>query len=211
MSAKRNIYLLRFLLSFVIATAIFTSIFLVSYSISYFNYQSISSQNNIIEEYLKELELFLNSTECNNSLFFNASERLDIVGYRISILEERIGKKDFRVLEIKKLYSELEFKHFNIVKKLNSRCQTNFTNILFFYSNLEPYDKASEKVGFILSTFKKNNQEKVMIYSFDFNLKSNLTSYLLSNYNISKIPVIVVNERDTLSPTNIQELQTYVK
>lgn len=204
-------YLLRILFSFIIATTVFVLIFSVAHSFSYMNYQSVSSQTNLISLYLEELDYSLDHFECSDTLLFESSERLDFAGSKLNLLEKRFGKNDERVLEQKNLYSGLEFSHFQIVKKLNSRCDSDFLTFLFFYSNEDKLQKESERTGFILGTFKQKHPESVMVYSFDFNLDSEIVGRLKDNYNITAVPMIIVNEKDSIVINNIDDLEAYLQ
>ena len=127
------------------------------------------------------------------------------------MLEKRFGKKDSRVLEQKNLYSQLELKHFKIIKQIEEQCNENYIIILFFYSNNEPLNEESERMGFILRTFKNKNPGKIMIYSFDYNLESRLTKELKETYNITNVPIAVINEQDKIYARNIDDLTPYLK
>ena len=110
-------YLKKTFLSFFLATVLFILIFLAAYGVSYVNYKGISSENNIIEQSLIDLDSFLNGVSCTDELLVESSKRLDAVGSKINLLEKRFGKNDDRVLEQKKLYTDLEIKHFQIILK----------------------------------------------------------------------------------------------
>ena len=188
---------------------IFTIIFLTSFSVSYINYQGISAQNNIINQYIAELNPYTNISNCNNSILFDASEKLDSVGSRISLIETRFGKDDSRVVEQKLLYSDLESRHYEIVKELNKKCNKNFTTILFFYSNEDQFDEESEKAGYILGAFKNRYPEKIMIYSFDYDINYPIINKLKEKYKINAVPSVLINEKDIVIVKNIRDLERY--
>ena len=146
---------------------------------------------------------------CDNSLLVESSKNLENSGFRISLLEKRFGIYDERVLNTKKLYSELEFSHFSLVNRFKKECVSEITTILFFYSNSENLADESEKMGFILGSFKRDNFEKIMIYSFDVNLDFKLIRILKSEYKISSAPVIVVNEGSPFYLRNINDLRNF--
>jgi hypothetical protein len=208
---RNKSYLWRLIAAFIFASIFFLLIFSVAYGASYLNYMSIKGQTNVVQEYLKEMSSFVNNSVCSPSLVFEASIRLDDAGARIGLLEERIGKNDARVLEQKKIYSEIELKHFEIVKFLRDKCNADYLPVLFFYSNSEEFKDASESMGYILGAFKNEHKNKAMIYSFDSDLESDSISLLKAGYNITKVPAVLVNERYLVYPTNINELEEYLK
>lgn len=209
MNANRP-HLWTYLLSFLIATILFIIIFSVAYSVSYSNYKSISENNNIINNSINRLNIYLAQEGCDYNLLRNSSELLDLVGSRLNLLETRFGKNDLRVLDQKKLYSQLQFEHFQIVENFNAKCDTNFTTIIFLYSNNAPADKSSENVGEILSTLKNKYPGKLMIYSFDYNLNADTINRIKINYNITSAPVIVVNNDHPIIINNIDQIEPLV-
>ena len=208
---KNKSYLWRLLMAFVLASIFFLLIFSVVYGASYLNYMSVKGQTNVIQGYLKEMSVFVNNSVCSTSFVYEASVRLDDAGARIGLLEIRIGKDDARVLEQKKIYSEIEIKHFEIVKFLRDECNMDYLPVLFFYSNSDEFKDASESMGYILGAFKNEYKNKVMIYSFDVDLDSDSIGLLKEEYNVTKVPAAVVNEKHLVYPMNIRELEAYLK
>lgn len=200
----------RYLWAFIIATALFIIIFSVAYSVSYFNYQDIAGQNNIIDEYISEIDSMSNVSVCSSNLLFDASERLDVVGNRLSVLERRFGKTDYRVLEQKRLYTDLELRHFDLVKRLDNLCNYSFITALFFYSNSGPYADESDSVGYMVSTFKAEDKERIMVYSLDVGLGYEVIGNLTEKYSIDKIPVVLIDERDKVYANNIRDFEVYL-
>ena len=168
------------------------------------------NKNDIILNGLNNAKLRLDNFVCDNQLLVSSSKDLDNIGFKISILEKRFGKKDLRVLEKKKLYSDLEIMHFNLIKKFNINCNSGFTTLLFFYSNEIGVIDESENTAFILSSFKTNNPSKIMIYSFDYNLDYETINKLKVEYNVSFAPSVLINEKDLIYLKNIDNLKTYL-
>ncbi len=203
-------YLSHYFLAFILATIIFSLVFLVSYAVSFANYKSVGKDTNLIRDYVKDLDLYLNQSLCESELLYDASDKLDFVGNKLNILETRLGKNDKRVLEQKKLYSELEVKHFQIVEKINEECEGKFITLLFFYSNSENSRDASEKSGFILDTFKRGNVENVMTYSFDFDLEAGVINFLKAKYGVEDAPIVIVKGTDLVRVDDIGDLEKYI-
>lgn len=211
MSIKRKFPLVRLFITFVITTVVFVGIFLFSYSVSFFVSQNIESSTNLAQEYVQEMQGDLENLECASEILLKASNKLDFIGGELPSLESKLGKNDSRIIEQKKDYSNVEIAHLNIVKELNSRCNEKFLVVLFFYSNDFALEEESRRMGYILSTFKKENPEKVMVYSFDADLDYALIQKMKQDYNITRIPQIVINEKQNLVLENINQLEAYLE
>ena len=212
MEDRRNTPILKVLLAFLIATLLFLTGFLIGYSVSYLKYQDISQKQETIKNELLSLDLeseFLKS--CSPSVFYSISSELDNMGGSLGILEERFGKNDKKVIEQKKGYTLIEVQHFLNVKKYVGECNKNITTIMFFYSNSEPYVDAGERIGYILNSLKSDRKEKVMIYSFDFDLDMAIIKILKDVYNVTSPDTVIVNEKTKLEGiSNIDELEKYL-
>lgn len=203
---ERKIPFKKLLLAFILATVIYIGIFFIAFSVSYYNYQKTSQQNEELLNAISEIDTLVNNFEkCEDETLLKSSQILDNVGARLSLLETRLGKNDQQVLEQKKLYTFIEIKHFQLVKKSNQICGKNQTIILFFYSNEEELEKESERFGTIISAYKEENPS-TMVYSFDFNLETNLIKELKDTYNIMSAPIIVLNEKKQIYVYNIDDL-----
>jgi len=203
----------RFLLAFVIATVIFIGVFLAGYLVSYSKYQKISISQEAIRYNLLSLDLEkqLMSESCDIFDPYYFSVDLDNMGSIIGILEERFGKRDQKVMEQKKIYSMLEVQHFLLIKDYNENCKGQIPLILFFYSNEDDFVDSAERMGFILSSLKSKKKE-IMIYSFDYNLDSNLIKVLKDRYGVSKPNVVVIDEEVIIADLkNIDDIEKYLK
>ena len=144
-------------------------------------------------------------------MLLQSSQILDEVGGRINLLEKRFGKNDQRVLEQKKLYVQVELAHHSIIKRFNKQCRSDFIAIFYFYSNDKENQKKNELTSNILNAFKKLNQERVMIYSFDYNLDAKEINELKEKNKITFTPLILINERDLVNVQNIDDFEGYLK
>lgn len=196
-------------LAFLVATFVFLSGFLLSYMVTYSKYQSVSASQEEIRYQLLSLELekelIGDSCEYFDPYYF--STELDKMGSLVGLLEERFGKYDSKVLKQKEIYSMLEIQHFLLIKENNLQCN-NISTILFFYSNSEDFIDEAEKIGYILSNFKNNNDKNIMIYSFDYNLNINLIKMLKTKYKITSPNEIIINEEILIKNlNNINEIK----
>ncbi len=208
MTAKEEKYFMRYVLAFVLASVLFSIVFMVGNSVSYLNYQKVSRENSVIKSYLNEMDQFLQESSCSNSRLEESGELLDRVGSRLSLLEKRFGKLDSRVLEQKKDYTELEFKHYAIVRQLNEKCATDFLTILFFYSNEGNLADASERSGYVLGSFKNKDPSRILIYSFDSNLEHGIIESLMEDNGVDRVPAALIDGQ-VINVRDIDDLEEF--
>jgi len=133
------------------------------------------------------------------------------MGGLLNILEERFGRRDPRVIKQKEVYSMLELQHYFLVRDYNLECDGDFLLIMFFYSNDKDLIGAAERQGFILNSLKKQN-EKAMIYSFDYDLDFDIINLLKEEHEITKPNIILISEKIKVEGLqNIEELERYLE
>ena len=191
----------KLILAFLIGTAIFIAVFLLAYNISSYKLQSVydaqeAMRYNLMSFQVQKELVTDNCFNFNPSLF---SDEMRGLGNLLSILELRLGKDNPSVLEQKKTYSLLETQHYLYVKDHNDRCTNNTVpTILFFYSNKLEYEDQGQKMGYMLTYLWENNKT-IMIYSFDYDLDSDIITLLKEKYKISRPNVLVINEKTLLN------------
>lgn len=193
---ERKINWQRLILAFLIATFLFCfGIFLGFIAKGYISQSSVqleeSVRNDIID--LETLYLLENTFPCNQQVLGITSEKLDYLGELITVLEVKKGKFDADVLELKKLYTVLEIRHFLLTEARNSQCSQNYDTILFFYSNQENCKSEVEKTSFVLN-YLRNKYDTVRVYSFDIDLDSDLIAALKAQYQINDCASVVLNK-----------------
>jgi len=186
----------RIVLSFLISTLLFISIFIISNWIIISEYQ----RNTELQQRIEQKIYFIDSNAIQNCTDYltTASIELDNAGSILGILEDRLGKNNPIVISQKENYSRLELKHFFSIKNYMKRCNKNITTILFFYSNKKEYTEDAEIKGYILSKIKRDDPERIMIYSFDYDLNTETINILKELYNIKKPNIIIINEKTIL-------------
>jgi len=205
----------RYIFAFIIGTALFALGFMIVYSISYFEYQRVSNLQDNLAYIIFEDKIgysFFNEGICANVSLKKISDDLGFQGVIINDLENKFGKNDERVLDRKKFYSLVLLEHFEFVKLLNEKCNSNVSTILFFYSNIPDESTKSEDVGRLLDVIGSKNPGKIMIYSFDVNLNSELIKKIKEKYNITDSPIIVINEKNKITnPQSTMEIEKLLK
>lgn len=198
-------------IAIVLATIALSFIFITVNSVTYIDYINSKQQTNAISEAVSYMQQSGRGINCSSNFFESTSGTLDSIAKDMNILEAQWGANDPRVLEEKKLYSQLEEDHLKIVLRLNKECNDNFLPIIFFYSNQKNETDASQTVSFILSSFRQDNLGKVMVYSFDYNLNSSAVGEMINKYGITNAPSIAIGKNWTVfTPTNINQLDPYL-
>ncbi|MFA5174174.1 MAG: hypothetical protein WC438_03255 [Candidatus Pacearchaeota archaeon] len=203
----------RYLLAFIIGTSIFLLGFALTYSISYIEFNRISGLQEETSYQIFKDKLYFSFFEqetCSLSSFEKISTDLRFQGKIIDDLEKKLGKNDARVLSKKRFYSLVELEHFEFVKQMNEKCNSNIPTILFFYSNKDEDIDKSENVGSFLDAMVSNNP-KLIVYVFDINLDDDLVKELKTKYNVNSSPTLIINENTLLmNPRNIAEIEDFI-
>jgi hypothetical protein len=202
---------LNLILALFLAIFFFGGIFLFANSIAYLNYSSSIKENNAISEAVLRLEEASRNLSCQEAFIVDVSRDLEKISGRMDLLEERWGKKDARVIEQKGLYFELQKRHLEIILDLEKRCSFDFVPFLFFYSNGEALSDKSERVGFLLNSFKKKDLNRFMIYSFDYDMNVSVVEEYKKEFGVTSVPLVVdVLENRTFFPKNIKDFSNYL-
>ncbi|HJX50613.1 MAG TPA: hypothetical protein VJ438_04070 [Candidatus Nanoarchaeia archaeon] len=203
----------RYIFSLLIGTGIFILIFLLANFISYLEFQRITTLQGKTAYGIFESKLnydFFNEM-CSQEALEDISQQLGFQGAVIDDLEKKLGKKNSEVLFQKKFYTLVELEHLNFITDYNKKCNSSFNTIMFFYSNNPLYYKDNDKLGRLLDAIYSKYPEKVIIYSFDVDLDSELISKLKQKYDIEKVPTVIMNQKVTLfNPQNIQEIEIHL-
>lgn len=156
-----------------------------------------------------KLEMDKNELELRNiqleMVFLDMMKNDSICPY----LKERIGYIDRKAWELgNKLVTPdvLNEKYFDIIKRrysisliedwlfskeLGSRCETNRLNVLYFF---EIDSDSCKSEGYILDYLvQKDEGNNLHIFSIDKNLDEPVIQIIVSSYNITSVPAIVVN------------------
>ena len=202
----------RYLYAFIIATIIFLLGFLITYSVAYIEYQKVVNlQDPISYEIFKDKikHSLFNEDICSDKSLIEISEDLRIQGSFISDMEKNMGKDNENVLFRKKFYTLIQLEHFEFVKTTNKECDKNINTILFFYSNNEEEKDRAEDIGRLLSVLFQQNQQNLVIYSFDTNLDSEIINLLKEKYEVSTPIKIIINENKSFTTlNNINQIQS---
>jgi hypothetical protein len=204
----------RYLWAFIIGTAIFFFVFLISYGISSFELQRVSNNQNILAYNIFSHKLnytFFNREICSPNSYEQLTEDFTFQRKIMGDIEKKFGRTNPAVVERKKFYTIIELEHLEFIEQLNKECNQGISIILFFYSNKEEDLKKSDDAGNLLDVVYNQNQENLIIYSFDVNLNSSLIAELKKKYEVQISPTIIVNGNKITSPQNIAEIEKFLK
>lgn len=197
-SMVRKINWVRILLSFLIATFLFFLGLLLGFISRGYVSQSSTDLAQSVRNDISNLEtayLLQQDFPCSLQLIDTTSQRLDSLGDLITLLETKKGKFSSDVLELKKLYTVLEVRHFILTEKRNEQCGGKNNIIFFFYSNEEKCQSEVEQTSFILK-YVKNKHPEVNIYSFDINLDSDIVKILKTEYKTEQCSNVILNKEE---------------
>jgi hypothetical protein len=143
---------------------------------------------------LETLNLLEANFPCSSTTLDIATNRLAYLSDLIDSMETQRGKDNSEVLEMKKLYSNIEIRHMLLLRERIKNCGANYTSIIYFYSNKQECKDQTNSVSFIL-TYIRNKYSFVRIYSFDMDLNSDVVQVLDNNYNVSGCYKVVLNDK----------------
>ena len=158
---------------------------------------TINTQEKIASEYLCDVNIFKLTEEKSN------------LGRTLTYLEDKFGKDNERIIELKKEYSLISIRQFLLVKKFSKECNKNLTIILFFYSNINNKTE-SEMQGFILDSLYLKYPKNVVIYALDYDLDCKAIDTLENVYNITQVPSLVINDKTYLGFVPKNEIENII-
>ena len=194
---KKKIHLQHYLLTFLIAGLIFAAGFWVSAELDRLR---LSQVNNLRQD----LQLDVLSAETQFSLLStNVCQHIDSsaltselysMGQRLDYMESALGNDNQTVIRLKKQYSLLEIKQWQLTKKAQEQCGTEVIPILYFYSNRKDCPTCSQQ-GYVL-TYLRSKYPFLRVYSFDANLDLSAIKTLKSLYSLkNELPAIVIDDK----------------
>jgi len=205
---------MRYILAFIIGTSVFALGLLITNSIAYLEFQRISNLQDPISYQIFQDKLQYTLFEkdiCDYDSYLKMSEGLNFQGQMIGDLEAKMGKWNKDVIFRKKFFTLIQIEHFEFIKSLNKECGRNINTILFFYSNEKEDLENAENLGRLLGPIYERNKERVVVYSLDLNLDTELMNSLRKKYNVGDSSVIIVNEKERFTQiSNINDIEPYL-
>lgn len=205
----------RYWVALAISTILFLLVISLSYGFAYFQSDRVSGMQRDAAYSLfegKSAYTFFEEDICSQKIYSDLRDSLHHQSKVMEGLEDKLGKKDSRVLERKKFYSLLLVEHLDYMQSYNEKCEGKIDIILFFYSNTDELGLASSDAGRLLDVVRSRNPQ-TMIYSFDVNLDSKTIERLKQKYEIEsdEVPLIIVNDSEKIYwEYTLMKVESYV-
>ena len=93
---------------------------------------------------------------------------------------------------LKKRFNREEIMYFSLLKRMTENCNLNKTIILYFYKKSQVCPMCDSQ-AFVLTDLRYAAGEDVAVFSFDSDLELPSVNMLISHYNVTGYPCIVVD------------------
>ena len=207
MEEKRKVNSMTFIAAFALTVLVFVGGLAIGSLITQGKVNDIVSVEKESQLQLENLQLeeqLLQDTPCQSPTLL--SQSLEDLGTKLTYLETQYSKNDQRILDLKKPYTLLELRHYLALRDMTSKCQQNYTLILFFYSNSPESVDASEQQGFVIDYLRKK-YDNVKAYSIDADMDLGIIKVLKDKYHISVVPSLVINDNVYVGLHSKEELE----
>lgn len=121
--------------------------------------------------------------------FARLFQKTERYGEKLAALEEKKGKTDPEIMELKKAYSVMQLRNYLLQQKTDSKCGSKHNVILYFYSN-ENYSPETDEG---LQIRQVDREFSVYTYHFDVNAESSVVRGLTAAYGVRVTPTLVIN------------------
>ena len=154
-----------------------------------------------------EFDLLKEGT-CDNTAASVFSTDLNTLAQKISYSEQHVATPD-EINVLKKQYTLLQVRDFLLTKRVAERCHETPIAIFYFYGTSEDCPDCV-KQGYVLDALRQNNP-KVRVYAFDYNLDLSTIKALISIYKVgTTVPALVVNGTTYQGFRSLDELTSIV-
>lgn len=116
----------------------------------------------------------------------------DINKKLVTYKEYAIGDFEYRRLRTEQTI--LYVKRWMTVLNMKKQCKMNISTILYFWG----LDSASQSQGYVLDSVTEEFKEKVLVVPMDYNFDLGIIKILSKQFNVTKTPTIIVNEKTKL-------------
>jgi hypothetical protein len=198
---KRRLSKEMFITTFVITTIIFlVGIFLGS-TLEQSKITSLEVTVGNLRSKIENVELeflFLDTTKGNISCKYFIEEAKVLGSEADELAKEVIALENSRKIEedkfrsMKSEYTLTLIRDWLTLEKIKQTCTSDYFTVIYFYS--EECDLC-EQQGFLLSYFKLQDPEKVMIFAIDKDLDLPIVNAIQSSYEVSEYPSIVIDAK----------------
>lgn len=184
-----------YITAFVISAVIFIAGIYVGTVLDNAQVGSLSSDVDSLSREISTVQVLMLADEGSSAFcpvyeeeFLKIDAEREKLGYELTYLEEQ--KKVYSP-ELKKDYFVLEAQSYFLAKKLQDVCNDGSILVLYFYSNEDCADCAQQ--GADILSARDASGKKVLIYSFDGDIGSNMVKGFMTQYNVTQYPSVVIN------------------
>lgn len=206
---KKEIRLGKYLLVFLLTGLVFSLGFWLSHDLSQLKLSQVESLRQDLQLDVLSAETqfsLLSANICQHIDSSSLTEEIYFMGQRLDYMEGALGSDNPEVIRLKKQYSLLEIKQWQLTKEAQEKCEAELIPIIYFYSN--PKDcPTCGKQGYVLS-YLRDKYPFLRIYSFDYDLKLSALKTLKSLYSLKKdLPIIIVGDQPYYGFRNREEME----
>ncbi len=169
---RKPINFQRYILTFFITAMIFALGFFASDYIDDKRFSEINTMKQGFQMQILALETQLDHFKdilCADVGDDILTHELHLIGEKLQFMKNNLGQDHPEVIHIKKYYSLLQIRHYQLSKQLSQRCNLGLVHVLYFFAD-QKYCPDCEKQGHILSYLRKA-YPLLRIYSFDYILE----------------------------------------
>lgn len=219
MVVKRKISKLRYFIALIITLLIFIPGLLLGMIMDNERTRSLQLQSEVQEMDFKSLQLnYLYITYLQNDNNSCAALKAALEGSikdlskSLDTLENykkdaKLNERDFELLSRNYLLDNLNY--WLLSKKTKELCSYDTVNVLYFFNS--ECDTCSEQ-GIILTYFKKKLGDRFLVFPINTDLieDESMVKILLSTYNVTKYPSVVIEDETYSDVLNLEEVQEVI-
>jgi len=197
---QRKVSTKRFILAFILTSFVFLIGLLVGYTLTAERtdfLEDIAYKQKLDYESLQLQSLYLdisaNNASCSifNNILDTSLNDVANAQSKIDLYMKESSKESYT--ELKREYLLAQIRYWLLNKRIKENCQNEQVSILYFYSNENCVECGAQ--GTILSYLKEKLKDKLLVFSLDADFNTEpMVNLLKKNYNIEKIPSIVIED-----------------
>lgn len=206
---KKQIKLGKYLLVLLLTGLVFSLGFWLSYDLNRLKLSQVESLRQDLQLDVLSAEIqfsLLSANVCQHIDSSALTEELYFIGQRLDYTEGALGSDNPEVIRLKKQYSLLEIKQWQLTKEAQEKCGAQLIPVLYFYSSQKNCPSCGQQ-GYVL-TYLRDKYPFLRIYSFDYNLDLSALQTLKSLYSLEKeLPIVIVGDQPYYGFRNREEIE----
>jgi thiol-disulfide isomerase/thioredoxin len=200
----------RYIVSFIITVVLFILAFYLSNQLANKKVDQVRVIQDKISTDILSTEtrfILLGSSSCkhiesNDEFEAELNSELSDMARRVKFMENQLGYDDERVLLIKNQYALFQIKDYLLHKQLSERCGEKITTILYFHN---PKCEDCKDQSLVLDEIN-NKYPSVRIYWLDTDSNTPALTTLISMFDITSTPTILIGEKKYEGFQSIEKL-----